>query len=377
MRRVEPPEADTRAPVGRRLAHLDRLKIVLTAGVILAHAAMSYGAAGTWIYEEDSLSRPLATVLSVLVGAGVMFVLGLFFLIAGMLTSGPLHRRGPRRFLVSRLGRLGIPVLAYALVVWPVLQWWIDEVRGEAPTLPTFYRQEFSGENWTSRGTGPMWFVEILLVATVGWCLWRWRFEARSSAPEPRTAVLIAAGVIAVTTFVVRTRFGIDSAQFLDVHVWLWPQSFTLFVLGAVGAEHGWFSPVPAAVLRRCRWGVAAALLALVGMVFLSDGPDAFKGGWHWEAAGLAGCEGAISVGVSVLALDWARRHVVRQGEFERRLAGAAYGAFVAQGPVLVALALALRSLDVPGDVRFVLLATLGVMVSFALGAGVRAVRND
>ncbi|MEZ5096802.1 MAG: acyltransferase family protein [Nocardioides sp.] len=120
---------ETAARTTPRLAHLDRLKVVLTAGVIVAHAAMSYGAAGTWIYEEDSLSGPVGTVLSVLVGGGVLFVLGLFFLIAGMLTTGPLQRRGPLRFLRSRLARLGIPVLVYAVVVWPVLEWWIAAAR--------------------------------------------------------------------------------------------------------------------------------------------------------------------------------------------------------------------------------------------------------
>lgn len=109
-----------------RLVHLDRLKILLTAGVITAHAAMSYGAAGTWLYEEDSLSD--AT--------------GLFFLMAGMLTTGPLQRRGPRRFLISRLVRLGIPVLAYALVVWPMLQWLKEQVQSEAPSPWAFYRRE-------------------------------------------------------------------------------------------------------------------------------------------------------------------------------------------------------------------------------------------
>ena len=359
-----------------RQLHLDRLKVVLTTGVIVAHAAMSYGAAGTWIYEEDSLSGPVATALSVLVGGGVMFVLGLFFLMAGLLTSGPLHRRGPRRFLASRVWRLGVPVVAYALVVWPMLQWWIDEVRGDAPSLWTFYRREFSGENWTSRGTGPMWFVEILLVATVGWCMWRWRVPAGEPKMSPRAAVLLAAGLVAVATFLVRTRFGVDSAQFLDAHVWLWPQSFTLFVLGAVAAEQGWFSPVPRPVLRLCRWGVVGAALLLTSAVFLSDGPEEFKGGWHWEAACLAVCEGAISVGVSVPVLDWSRRHVVRQGELERRLAGAAYGAFVAQGPVLVALALALRPLDVAGDGKVLVLAVLGVLVSFAIGALVESSRR-
>lgn len=351
-----------------RLVHLDRLKILLTAGVITAHAAMSYGAAGTWLYEEDSLSDVTALVLSILVGGGVMFVLGLFFLMSGMLTTGPLRRRGPRRFLVSRLGRLGVPVLAYALVVWPMLQWLVDKVQAEAPSLWEFYRFEFAVTRWTSRGTGPMWFVAILLVVTVGWCLWRWRFPASPSMTPAGPTVVLAGVAVAVGTFVVRTRFPIDSTQFLDVHVWIWPQSISLFVLGALGAERGWIARVPRSVLSRCRWAVIGAVLLLALLIPLSNGPGAFKGGWHWEAAGLSVSEGAISVGVSLLLLDWARRHVVAHGRFERSLAESAYGAFVAQGPVLVVGALLLHPLDLAGDVKFVILATVGVAGSFACG---------
>jgi hypothetical protein len=353
-------------PTEARLAHLDRLKIVLTAGVIVAHAAMTYGAAGTWVYEQDALSAAARTVLSALVGGGVLFVLGLFFLVAGALTTGPLRRRGPRRFLVSRLGRLGIPVLAYAVVVWPVLQWVIAVVEDEPPSLWVFYRRELS--DWESLGTGPLWFVAVLLVVTVGWCLWRWRVPASPSTGPAGTTVLLAATTVAVGTFLVRTRFPVDSPQFLDAHVWIWPQAMALFMLGAVGAERDWIWLVPGTVQRGCRVALLSAVLLLALLVVLSAGPDPFKGGWHWEAAGLAVCEGAISVGVSLLVLDWSRRHVVPHGRVEHALAGAAYGAFVAQGPVLVGCALAFRPLDIPGEVLFLGLAVLGVAGSFACG---------
>lgn len=366
--RTTPTPTPAPTPAGGRLAHLDRLKILLTAGVIVAHAAMSYGAAGTWIYEEDSLSQPTASVLSVLVGGGVLFVLGLFFLMSGMLTTGPLLRRGPRRFLVSRLWRLGLPVLAYALVVWPVLGWLVERTQSDAPSLGAFYRRRFSGDEWRSLGTGPMWFVAILLVVTVGWCSWRWCFPASRWTASPGRTVATAALVVTVGTFVVRLRLPIDSPAFLDAHVWIWPQSAALFVLGAVGAERGWISPVPPTVLRRCRTALLAAVLLLVLLVALSDGPEAFRGGWHWEAAGLAVCEGAISVSASLLVLDWSRRHVVARGRLERSLARSAYGAFVAQGPVLVIGALLLAPLDLPGDLDFLVLATVGVVGSFALG---------
>jgi hypothetical protein len=356
-----------------RLVHLDRLKILLTAGVITAHAAMSYGAAGTWLYEKDSLSGPTAVVLSVLVGGGVLFVLGLFFLISGMLTTGPLQRRGPQRFLVSRLVRLGIPVVAYAVVVWPLLQWLIEETRSQAPSPWAFYEREFSGTRWTARGTGPMWFVAILLVVTVGWCLWRWRFPASPSATPAGRTVVLAAAAVAVGTFFVRIGFPIDSAQFLDVHVWIWPQSISLFALGAIGAERGWISALPAAVLSRCRQAAIGAMILLLVLMVLSEGPEGFKGGWHWEAAGMAVCEGAISVSVSLLVLDWARRHVVPHGRFEQALAESAYGAFVAQGPVLVIGAVLLATFDLGGDLDFVILTCVGVVGSFTCGWAVLA----
>lgn len=363
------------SPSTERLVHLDWLKIVLTAGVIVAHAAMTYGAVGTWVYEEPGLSGVAAALLGAMVGVGVMFGLGLFFLVAGLLTTGPLARRGPRRFLVSRLWRLGAPLVVYAAVVWPVLRWLVDRAEGDTGSLLSFYRSELTGSRWQSLGTGPLWFVAILLVVTTGWSLWRWARPApdrtRSDGLRLRH-VIIAAATIAVGTFLVRLRFGVDSPQFLDAHVWIWPQAATLFAFGAIAAERGWLTTLSDPLRRDCRRAVIGAVLALAVMIVLSSGPDAFKGGWHWESAGYAAVEGVVSVSVSLIVLEHFRRHHSRQGPLGRRLAGAAYGAFVLQGPVLVALALALRSLDVPGEVKFVVLAVTAVCVSYALsGLGV------
>jgi hypothetical protein len=89
-----------------------------------------------------------------------------------------------------------------------MLQWLVDKEQSQAPSLREFYRFEFSATNWTSRGIGPMWFVAILLVATVGWCSWRCWFPASPSMTPAGTTVAFAA--VAVGTFFVRTRFPID-----------------------------------------------------------------------------------------------------------------------------------------------------------------------
>ena len=334
---------DTPNPAeGARLVYLDSLRIVLTAGVIVAHAAMTYGAAGTWVYEEPSLSDVAAGVLGFLVGVGVMFGLGLFFLIAGMLTTGPLIRRGPRGFLASRVWRLGVPLAAYALVVWPVLQWLTDRAEGDRQSLVEFYRFEFTGTRWRSLGTGPLWFVAILLVVTTGWTLWRWAKPAPVAAVSGLLTVrhlAVTAATIAVATFFVRVWFPVDSEQFLDLHVWLWPQSAALFVLGAIGSERGWLSELPESLRHTCHRAAIAAVVTLVVLIVLSNGPEPFKGGWYWEAAGYAAVEGVFSVSVALIVLDRFRRRHAEQGHLARRLGRSAYGAFVAQGPVLVLIA--------------------------------------
>ena len=87
--RADRPDRARARSSGGRLVHLDNLKIVLTTGVIVAHAAMTYGAVGTWVYEEPSLSDAGEGVLGALVGLGVMFGLGLFFLHGRHADHGP------------------------------------------------------------------------------------------------------------------------------------------------------------------------------------------------------------------------------------------------------------------------------------------------
>lgn len=354
-----------------RLGHLDNLKVVLTAGVIAAHAAMTYGAVGTWVYEEDTLTDPGRALLGALVAVGVMFGLGLFFLVAGLLTSGPLDRDGSRRYLSARAWRLGLPLVAYVLLVWPLLQWWVDRVTdGDRRTFWRYWLDRFSGTRLRSIGSGPMWFVAILLVVTTAWAGWRAVHPAAVLAqrvPIGRRQIVTAAAAIAPLTFLLRVAFPIDSAQVLDLHLWLWPQSMVLFVVGALAAEHGWVDAVPDTVRRGCRWAIAGACAWLAVLILLSDGPEPFKGGLHWEAAGFAVFEGVFSTCMSLLVLEHFRRRHAHTGRLGRRLARAAYAAFALQGPVLTLTALAMRSLDVAGEVKFALLATTSLVLCFGL----------
>ena len=65
--------------------------------------------------------------------------------------------------------------------------------------------------------------------------------------------------------------------------------------------------------------------------------------------------------------LGLAQRHAGPRGRLGHALARSAYGAFLVQGPVLIALALALRPLAVPAEIKALAVAAAGVGESFAM----------
>jgi hypothetical protein len=360
-------------PEVERLSYLDNLKVFMVAGVIAGHAIAGY-AGMNWTYAdvaEGEMGIVSKSFFGLLILPFAVFVMALFFLIAGMLTPGSIDRKGPRRFARDRLVRLGIPLAAFALVLWPLMtfllyraagsDWSLWDVYGDSPTLDN----------------GPLWFVEVLLIYSLGyaiWTGWRARPPRAASSDEPlraRHLVVLVAG-IALGTFVVRRWFPFDSLQFSNLHVWQWPECLGLFGLGIVGTRRGWLRPVPERIRRGCGWTALAATVVLLLAFVSTEDPDVavetYGGGWRWQALLLATVGGGLSVAGSIWLLALAQRHWGRAGRSLRAMSRAAYAAFMFQGVPLIVAALILRPVDVPLEIKALLVAALGIVGSFALG---------
>jgi hypothetical protein len=355
------PPATTR-PV--RLTYLDRLKALLVAGVIFGHAWAGYADPGSWTYtgvREVTLRPVTVAVGEAVFGPFGLFVMAFFFLMAGLLTPKSLVRKGPGRFARDRLLRLGVPLLVFTFVLWPPLVAVLDRATGHPVRVVV--------------DPAHVWFVEVLLLFSLGYAAWRWwRPDPPVSATtlELRGVLAVAAGV-AVATFLVRLRFPLDSDQVAQLHVWQWPQLLALFGLGVAAGRRGWLDPVPDRLRRACGRAAlvgVAAIGAIAGLV-AARGASAreFYGGWHWAALATAAAEGILSVTVSLWLLGTAQRHLDRPpGPIGAAADRAAYAAFLVQGHVLVGLALVLRPVAVPAEVKALAVSTLGVLGSFAIG---------
>ena len=359
-------------PPRGRLAYLDNLKAYLIAGIIAAHAFMGYADFGSWTYQdvrEVALSPVMETIFVVAaVTLGGLFLMALFFLLSGLMAQDSLARRGSGAFAKDRLLRLGIPFVLYTLVIWPLLEYALLE--------PFLHR----GSYWAwftdtdpVLDNGPLWFVGVLLVFSLAVAGWR---RLRSpAAPDDRPLrpadLALLALVVGLATFLVRIVFPADSNQPLNFHLWAWPEYLAMFGLGVIAARRGWLRPVPKDISRPV--GIATLVgIALMAAVVLSTEPlglteEDWFGGWGLPAFIGGLLEGVIAVAAPVWVLSFAQRHLNGSGPLRRAMARSSYAAFMLQGPVLVGIELAMRPAALPGDAKAVIVALLGIAVSFAL----------
>jgi glucans biosynthesis protein C len=364
--------------VRSRLAYLDNLKILLVAGVITLHATITYGFDGSWYLESyDEMTGAVVDALTVVLGTGWLFGLGLFFLISGRLTGPSLDRKGARGFAKDRLVRLGVPLVAYTLLISPVMEY-VDyrENGGGTEAFWPFVRDQV----W-SLAPGPAWFLEALLLFSLAYALWRaLRPPAEPPSREPLRGRRVAAVALAisVTSFTAHLAFPIGSEQF-HVQLGMFPQYVILFSLGVAAGRRGWLETLTPDLERRS--GIAGAIAAtLLLAVLLAGGAfdggaaeDRFAGGWHWEAAAFPLAEGVLATCVSLWAIGFFRRRVNRLSPPARVMAPLAYGAYIVHPPVIVGIALAIQPLPLPAEAKFIAVLVAGVAGSFGVAALPRA----
>ena len=195
----------------------------------------------------------------------------------------------------------------------------------------------------------------------------------RVGAPRYRRGrVLLAAGT-SLATILVRPVFPFMSPQIGQLKLWQWPEYLALFGLGIVAAQRGWLDPVPERIRRGC--GIAA-LLAIVAFAALTGAMLAAgldldvvgDAGLHWAPLAMAAIEGPLAVSAAVWLLGTAQQRLDHPPNPRgRALARSSYAAFILQGSVLISLMIGLRPIDLPAEIKALVVASAGVAGSFAL----------
>ncbi|MGW6443194.1 acyltransferase family protein [Lentzea sp. NPDC055074] len=355
-----------------RISSIDHLRVFLTLLVVAHHCAAPYSNLDVWPNRQEPASAAAAVPLDLLLVVNQTFFMGFFFLLSGYFAPGAVDRRGPRAFAVERVRRLGIPFLAFVLLLRPffVLPAYLG--------LPSATRPSFVVHYLTTWEVGPAWFLEVLLIFSLVYAVVRQlRGNAEPVRPTPlrRRDLLGFTLVLALVTYGWRIFvplgtyepvLGLPSPAYL-------PQYVLLFVAGVLAYRHRWFEALPR---RSGRFGVFLAVVSFVPLAlgghrgFVADD----LAGHDLAHLALALWESLFAVGVVLVLLRVFQRFFAGASRFGGHLADNAFAVYLLHAPVIVGTVELLRPLDAAPVPKFLLALVIAATASWVIAGVLRRV---
>ncbi|WP_263357999.1 acyltransferase family protein [Acidicapsa ligni] len=357
--------------------YIDRLRSVMTALVILHHTAITYGGPGGWFWREIETSpTPSSTALTFFCATNQAYFMGFFFLLAGYFTPRSLERKGTAQFLLDRFLRLGLPLLAFILILGPLTAAIVTAFEGHGfwPTI-VYLRNHQRIIN------GPLWFAEALLIFSLIYCAWSAAVAKRRTTPQtpqrsPRPVPayswwLLAAVGTGVTALAIR-QFVPTGENVFGLQLGYFASYIVLFAVGIAAWRHDW--------LRQLRWRDAQPWLFItviawpfmpVGIVLArklyGPGRSNFSGGFSWTAILYAFWEPLIAWGIISLWLLVFREHMNKPSAIWDWLNRRAYAVYILHPPVLVTIGLLLHHWTAPALLKFGVTGILSVAATWLI----------
>jgi hypothetical protein len=366
------------APKKPRLLYIDNLRILLTILVILHHTAIMYGGPGDFPYNEVGQMSDISTiVMTLFLAINQSFFMGFFFMISSYFNPGSIDRKGSTAFLIDRLKRLGIPLVLFLLVIFPLTIYPLARLAGFGGTLGRYLSDYYADfNNFTF---GPLWFVAMLLLFSLAYVLWRILTKpsgapAQSEGEAPGNAAIAAfALALGVATFIVRIWIPVgDAVPLLNLQPGHVVQYIGLFTVGILAYRRNWFSGLSDAQGKF--WlRIILLLIAVFPLLFVFGGAlegdfDSAFGGVHWQSFAYSVWEQFMCLAVVVTLLVWFRNRFNEQGRLARAMSSAAYGTYIFHATTIILLAVALRGIKLELALKYVLVAPVAVTLSFLVG---------
>lgn len=371
--------------VSGRLNFLDNLKVALTMLVVAHHAGQPYGGSGGFWYFESQQTTNLGAFFAV----NAAFFMSLFFMISAYFLPASYDKKGAALFLKDRLKRIGIPLLLGFILIMPLLMYaYYINFRGYPyisfgsylahiffgfgqPAPP-----QWTGPSWPDVQFGHLWFLEHLLFYSVIYSLWRLIFNKRDSSVVKNDSrfpnfliIVLFAVTLSLLTFAVRIWYPIDRwvgfLGFIQAEYAHVPQYASFFVIGILAYRKNWVHNLPKSSGKT--W--FAIGLSLAALFYVGDYAHWFTfiqgGGLNWGSLVYSFYDTFMCTGLCIGLVYLFKQRMNRSGTFSKTLAANAYTVYIIHYPIVVLLQYALGSMELWALVKFIVVAVLGILISF------------
>ncbi|UCE11004.1 MAG: acyltransferase family protein [Candidatus Thorarchaeota archaeon] len=365
---------------------MDNIRTYLTILVILHHISIGYGGAGGWLlYEADfnPIDNMTVILFTLFNAINQSYFMAFFFLLAGYFTPPSFEKKGGRNFFRGRLVRLGIPLVVYAAIVSPIVEF---AAKNYAYGLNiTFAEIMVNRMSNLVIGVDHLWFLMALLIFSGMYVIYRSYRPSTESTPWymnsfPRDRILILATVaLGGISFVVRTVSPIGVTFVVNFQLGHFTHYVFMFWIGILAYYGGWFDSLSRS--QATRWiGVAVLTLVTLPLIVVAfvnlESPDfaPFMGGLTLESLVYSFWEGIALISISIGVLHVFKTRLNRTNRIAGNMGGSAYTAYIIHAIVVVCLMILLIPVALPAMVKFFIVALVGVPLIFFLSALIRKI---
>jgi surface polysaccharide O-acyltransferase-like enzyme len=359
----------------QRFAWIDNLRALMIILVVMIHAAVTYSGIGGWYYKENEQVGMGSTLFfAFFMTFTQAYFMSLLFMISGYFTRKSLEKKSTGKFLAGRFYRLGVPLLIYVFILHPL------NVKMVYPDLDLmkFYREGIVDLDFFS-WTGPMWFVEALLIFTIIYLLIRKiPLIGRSISWEPKAkSIGFLILLITALAFVTRIFFPIGT-DVTNLQLCYFPAYIVMFFYGIVVHKQGIFGKIE--YQKAIRWLIISVAVGVPVwlLIIIFGGPlkgsMLIEGGLNWPAFCYALWESFFCVTFTFSLTGIFLHRFNRQNTLQHFLSDNAFGVFVFHAPVLIGLSLLLKGMILPPVLKFLLVFVLAVTAAFLVSWLIRRI---
>lgn len=362
----------------KRIYYLDRIKILLCLLVIGLHTTIAYGGSGSWFYIEEVHDTVINVVFTIYDAVCQSFFMGLFFFISAYFTVPSYNKKGCRHFLKDRAVRLFIPLCIFYFIFHPTTDYFVEKMSLKN-SISYFQYIYDSIINFDNLGFGPLWFVEALIIFSIGYVIYR-KIVRREAAESESLKIIDFPGkkavyafmiILGLVTFIVRLAFP-AGVEVIGMKLGYFPQYIALYALGAISYENHWLDKITDK-MSSYYFKVSIicfTLLIVVLAVFMISGNsnvDGFMGGMSFQALVYALWEPFMCVGISLKLITVFRKKHDTPSDLWTGLSLDTYPVYVIHAPVNVFLECMLITSALSPVIKFIIVYLATCVICFAL----------
>lgn len=350
-----------------RLAYIDNLRAMIIMIVVMVHTAVTYSGFGDWYYIENKV-HDVGSIIFFGSFQVIMqsFDMSFLFMLAGYFVPLSYDIKGAARFIKDRLYRLGIPLLLYMLILHQL------SVKLAYPQVDIidFYISSIKNLGIFS-GSGPLWFVLVLLIFTAIYTLLRIIIKKEISfKPAKINAIniLLLTLIISIPAFLIRIVMPIGSA-YMNLQFPFFSAYIIMFIIGIISKRIELFDNIDYKTGAKWLIFIFTIGYACFGSVMIFggavNGGEQHTGGLTWQSFAFTLWESFSCVTISIGLIGIFRTCFNRQNRFQKFLSDNCFGVYVFHTPILISISVSLKWLVIHPIIKFIFVCVCAIIASY------------